>query len=60
MQKKILVTGAAGFIGAHLVEKLLAEGNSVTGVDNFDPFYDKSIKQKNISDSLKNKDFKFI
>jgi UDP-glucuronate 4-epimerase len=60
MQKKILVTGAAGFIGSHLVEKLLAEGKSVTGVDNFDPFYDKSVKQKNISDSLKNKDYKFI
>lgn len=58
--KKILVTGAAGFIGSHLVEKLLADGNTVVGIDNFDPFYAKETKQKNLQTALKNPGFKFI
>ena len=45
-----LVTGAAGFIAFHLVEKLLRAGTPVIGIDNFDPFYDIEIKKKNISD----------
>jgi UDP-glucuronate 4-epimerase len=44
-----LVTGAAGFIGSHLVERLLADGHSVTCVDNFDDFYDPRIKRENIA-----------
>lgn len=59
-KKNILVTGAAGFVGSHLVERLLTDGYKITGIDNFDPFYDKSIKQKNISEALKNSNYKFI
>lgn len=60
MQKNILVTGAAGFIGSHLVERLLEEGYQVTGIDNFDPFYSKEIKLKNLEKARTNKNFKFI
>lgn len=46
----IIVTGAAGFIGSHLCERLLAMGRRVVGVDNFDPFYDPAIKRTNIAE----------
>ena len=42
---KILVTGAAGFIGSHLAGRLLAEGREVTGVDNLNPYYDPRLKR---------------
>ena len=48
-----LVTGGSGFIGSHLVEKLLESGHSVINVDNFDDFYDHQIKIKNTLESLK-------
>lgn len=44
----ILVTGAAGFIGSHVAEALLRRGRRVVGLDNFDPFYDESIKARNV------------
>ena len=44
----ILVTGAAGFIGSHAAEALLARGNRVVGVDNFDEFYSRTIKDANL------------
>jgi UDP-glucuronate 4-epimerase len=47
-KQTVLVTGAAGFIGSHLCEALLARGDSVVGVDNFDPFYDRSLKDANL------------
>ena len=42
---KVLVTGAAGFIGMHLAERLRRDGAEVTGVDNFDPYYDVGLKR---------------
>jgi len=42
---RILVTGAAGFIGAHLTARLLREGHMVTGVDAFTPYYDVRLKR---------------
>lgn len=46
---RILVTGGAGFIGSHLSERLLARGDEVTILDNFNDFYDPSIKRRNLS-----------
>ncbi len=48
----ILVTGGAGFIGSHLCEHLLAHGHRVICLDNFDHFYDPTIKEQNIAASL--------
>jgi UDP-glucuronate 4-epimerase len=45
MANRILVTGAAGFIGSHLCEALLARGDEVVGLDNFNDFYDPAIKR---------------
>jgi UDP-glucuronate 4-epimerase len=45
---RVLITGAAGFIGSHLAERLLARGDEVVGLDNFDPFYDVALKERNV------------
>jgi UDP-glucuronate 4-epimerase len=49
LSRNALVTGAAGFIGSHLVDLLLREGWRVTGVDNFDPFYNATLKRANVA-----------
>ena len=59
--KKILITGAAGFIGAALVERLLQDEAQIIGIDNFNDYYNPLLKQKrveNIERKNKNKCFK--
>ena len=57
---RALITGAAGFIGSHLCERLLADGWTVDAVDNFDDFYDPQIKRRNINNCLKSERFHLI
>jgi UDP-glucuronate 4-epimerase len=46
---RVLVTGAAGFIGSHLSERLVARGDDVVGFDNFDAFYPRAVKERNVA-----------
>jgi len=57
---KVLITGAAGFIGSHLAERLLGLGWDVVGMDNFDPFYDPAVKRRNLVSCLASAHFRLI
>jgi UDP-glucuronate 4-epimerase len=56
----VLVTGAAGFIGSHVSEALIRRGHEVTGVDNFDPFYAREVKERNLSGLRNVAGFRFV
>lgn len=58
--KHILVTGGAGFIGSHTCEALLARGDQVTIIDNFDPFYDRAIKERNLTQARTSPHFTLV
>ena len=55
----VLVTGGAGFIGSHVVDRLMETGEDVVCIDNLDPFYDPEIKKRNIKHNLGRENFKF-
>lgn len=57
---KALVTGAAGFIGSHLCERLTSQGWDVVGLDNFDPFYSEEVKRKNIAGLVSSDKFELV
>ncbi len=54
----VVVTGAAGFIGSHLCDRLLLDGYKVAGIDNFDDFYSPDLKRRNIASCLAHENFK--
>ena len=57
---RILLTGGAGFIGSHLSEALLARGDDVVCLDNFDPFYARAVKEANLAPSLRHERFRLV
>ncbi|HEX9704048.1 MAG TPA: NAD-dependent epimerase/dehydratase family protein [Gemmatimonadales bacterium] len=59
-KERVVVTGAAGFIGSHTCEALLASGRDVVGVDNFDPFYSREIKERNLAGLRGRPGFRFV
>ncbi len=60
MPEQILVTGAAGFIGSQLTERLLRSGYGVIGIDNFDPFYSPAEKRANLEEASEDPAFELI
>ena len=56
----ILVTGAAGFIGSHMTDRLLSCGHRVVGIDNFCDFYDQAIKRRNLESAMKHSNFELV
>lgn len=58
--KKVLVTGAAGFIGSHVAEALVARGDTVVGVDNLNDYYPVAYKRRNVEALSKNGAFHFV
>lgn len=57
---RAVVTGVAGFIGSTIADRLIADGNDVVGVDCFTPYYDRMLKERNLSTLMKSKRFLFL
>ena len=60
MTQSVFITGVAGFIGSHVAEALLRRGDGVVGLDNFDPFYDRAIKERNVASLSAFPGFRFV
>jgi UDP-glucuronate 4-epimerase len=59
-RRTVVVTGAAGFIGSHLADRLLAEGHAVVGVDCFHDYYPRAVKERNIAGARAQDAFAFV
>ena len=60
MATRVVVTGAAGFIGSHLCEDLLARGHDVVGIDAFTDYYDPRIKRENVARAAASPGFRLL
>jgi UDP-glucuronate 4-epimerase len=60
LPNSVFITGVAGFIGSHVALALLRRGGSVFGLDNFDPFYDRAIKERNLAALKEYPEFRFL
>jgi UDP-glucuronate 4-epimerase len=56
----VVLTGAAGFIGSNLAERLCARGDAVTGLDNFDPYYPRAVKERNLASLRAQPNFRMV
>jgi nucleoside-diphosphate-sugar epimerase len=57
---KIVVTGAAGFVGSHLVDRLLGDGHDVLGIDSFEDYYPRALKEANLRDAAQQPGFRLL
>ena len=57
---RVVLTGAAGFLGSHVAEALVARGDQVVGLDNFDPFYGRDVKEANLASLQHSAGFSFV
>jgi UDP-glucuronate 4-epimerase len=57
---RMIVTGAAGFIGSNLSDRLLAEGHEVIGIDSFDAFYPRPLKERNLQAAVRSPRFRLV
>src|SRR4051795_1424309 len=57
---RLVVTGAAGFIGSHLTDAALAAGHEVVGVDAFVPYYARSVKEANLAGAIEHPRFRLV
>jgi UDP-glucuronate 4-epimerase len=60
LRNSVFITGVAGFIGSHVARALLRRGDRVFGLDNFDPFYDPAIKERNLAELKEAPGFHFL